>query len=188
MNDFLLQYEKLYHFSPEANRMSILEKGILPSREKYKDSDFHSATNGDNRPMVCLTRHDQIASFIETQRGYESVDPIVCEIDTKAVAALRIGLDWTVNETMLLFTESDLSPFVEVSDAEHELVAQRSLDELRTLVCFDIIPPEAFIVRESLDFVEPRQQSFDEWELSTRPPRREDTEGELPNKAENDNQ
>lgn len=169
MNDFLLQFDKLYHFSPEVNRKSILDQGILPSRDRYQDSDFHPATSGDNRAMVCFCRSDQIASYIDTQRGYNPVDPIVCEIDTIVLAKLRIGLDWTMQGTIDLFMDENIPPFVEVTVEEQEAIALLSLDQLRTLVCFDPIPTTAFVIREASDFIGPRPQTFDEWERATRP-------------------
>lgn len=167
MNEFLLQFERVYHVTHPDNRESIQVRGLEPRQTSAIPEHRIPATSGDPK-QVCFCLEQDVANYVDQMRqwGYE---PIVCEIDTHAMVELRIAMDWTMDGTSRLVREMSPERFVEVVTSVQQQCAIRSLRELRTLACFDVIPAAAIQLREGAEFAGERQQTFKEWLKETDP-------------------
>lgn len=167
MNDFLLQFNHVYHVTHPKNRESIETHGLVP-QQTTANAEHSIAAIPSDPAQICFCLEQDVASYVDQERGW-GIEPIVCEIRTEALRELRIGLDWTMDGTNWLLQELNEPQFTIVQTPGQQNCALESLRNLRTLVCFDVIPASALKITEGSDFAGQRQQTFEEWLRATDP-------------------
>lgn len=156
MNDFLLPFGTLYHFSPSGNSASIQTHGIRPRLYPWNEYDTLAP---EQLAQSCICDLEKLKGYVHDERVANHPDPVVCVINPIELQGLRMGLDWTHGGTRYLFDEST-TPFILITSLAHQQFGTASLETLGTICCFDVIPPSAFEIRTAEEVLGTRPAQY----------------------------